>query len=112
MKNSLKIGVLLLCIFLLISTNCDWFECNCDDEMEDIRSDLGEPEEKARYDSQGYHTETWWYWTKGISYTFTWGNDIRDCCEVSTFQFEPVTSENKELKRKIKSNLLSSSGFK
>lgn len=103
MKIAVKV-LLLFVIFsiLLIYVNCDVFKCNCDDEMEKVRDKMGEPEEVNRYDSSNYHSVDWWYWTKGICYTFTWGSIVEGCCEVSTYQFEPIHKESSKTQLKEK----------
>jgi len=66
------------------------FDCSCDDQIEDVVAVLGQPGEIDKYDtSDGYHSWTYWYWCKGIAYTFTWGS-AAGCCEWSTYQFSPV----------------------
>lgn len=97
-------SLLFLVIFssLVTSINCDLFnhlKCNCDDKMEEIRNKMGPPEEVNRYDTSDYHNVDWWYWSKGICYTFEWGSIVDKCCEVSTYQFEPIEGENIQMKK-------------
>lgn len=75
---------LLLCMIFICSCSS-----NCDDEMSDTRKKYGAPEEISNYESGGYHSTDWWYWTKGIEFTFVWGNNVSGC-EVSTYTFEPI----------------------
>lgn len=90
--------VLLLGIICLIALNCAQ---NCDDEMDDIKSKKGTPEEVNTYSTSDYKSETWWYWSKGISYTFTWGSSVGKC-EVSTYTFSPISANSsKEEKARI-----------
>lgn len=77
-------SVLTLCTFFICSCSS-----NCDNEMGDTRSKYGSPEEVNNYSSGGYYSTSWWYWTKGIEFTFTWGKNVSGC-EVSTFTFEPI----------------------
>lgn len=65
----------------------DLFETDCRSPMDDTRSSNGVAEEVQNFSSDGYNSETWWYWTKGISYTFTWGTSA---CKVSTYTFSPI----------------------
>lgn len=70
--------------------------------MNDIRNQYGEAEEKQTYSSSDYYSETWWYWTKGISYTFAWGSSVKGGCEVSKYTFEPIPlNSSKEKKLEI-----------
>lgn len=59
----------------------------CEDQMNDIRSKLGEPSDITRYSSSGYTSTVWSYWSRGISYTFTESSS----CDVSTFEFTPFS---------------------
>ncbi|MEA3312106.1 MAG: hypothetical protein U9Q76_07810 [candidate division WOR-3 bacterium] len=66
--------------------------------MDEIREKYGDPEEVERYDSGDYHSVTWRFWSQGISYTFTWGDCVRNalgnrCCDVSKHTFEPIEIE-------------------
>jgi len=77
---------LLSALFALVVVGCAY---NCDKEMDKIRSQYGEPEEVNSYDSGGYHSVSWWYWSKGKEFTFTWSKD--KACERSTYTFSPIT---------------------
>jgi len=73
--------------------------------MDQIRGTYGEPEEINTYSSSDYSSETWWYWSKGISYTFKWGSLIEGDCDISTYTFDPISANSSEaLKIKIKSS--------
>lgn len=91
------IVVLIVFVFIISISGCsgplgDIFDCSCDDQIEDVVAALGQPEEVDKYNaSGGYHSWTYWYWCKGISYTFTWGGGA-GCCEWSTYQFSPICS--------------------
>ena len=65
-------------------------KCDCSDEMDSTRNKYGDPEEVNSYDSGGYHSESWWYWSKGKEFTFTWGSDVSECCDKSTYTFDPI----------------------
>ena len=82
-------------IFILILASC---ECNCNEEKNEKIDRYGSPEEIESYSSHGYKSESWWYWSKGIEFTFTSSKD--DCCDVSTYKFTPIkniTDEQKEI---------------
>lgn len=89
--------VLLLLFILFISCGLS----NCNDEMADVRAKMGAPEEIDRYDSEGYHSVDWWYWSKGICYGFIWGTNV-DGCETSTYQFDPIKKFRKQSKDSLK----------
>ncbi len=36
-----------------------------------VKAQQGTPEDVNTYDSGTYWSESWWYWTRGIEYTFT-----------------------------------------
>ena|SRR3989304_6474837 len=78
------------CVIILLVLACGT------DERDKIREQYGTPEEIQKYDAEDYHTETWWYWCKGISFTFKQeprgifcggGNDWK---KESTYQFSPI----------------------
>jgi len=81
--------LLFLVFIFLFLLSCE--SQNCDDKKSEIRSKYGSPEEVSTYDSEGYHNEDWWYWSKGIEYSFTWGTNV-DGCEVSKYTFDPIYS--------------------
>lgn len=89
MRKKYFVLFLTLILFLLISCSD-----NCDKEMDKVRNKYSNPEEKTTYSSSGYHSETWWYWTKGVSYTFSWGENVGGC-DKSTYTFEPIPLNKK-----------------
>ena len=58
--------------------------------MESKREKYGDPEEVNKYNSSGYHSVDWWYWTRGKEFTFTWGSDVEECCDVTSYTFTPI----------------------
>ena len=90
MKKVLAILMALSMTFIACADDGLFGECNCDDEMEEVIADHGDPEEINKYDSEDYHSWTFWYWCKGFSVTFTWGTYVDECCEVSTYTFSPI----------------------
>jgi hypothetical protein len=73
--------------------------------MDKVKSTQGTPEEVERYDSSSYHSVDWWYWSKGICYTFTWGKNVEECCDISTYRFESIlTNSSESIKNIIKKN--------
>lgn len=98
-----KIIIIGLFCFLLSACITD---CTCENEMDDIRDQYGNPEEKNTYSSSDYKSETWWYWSKGRSYTFEWGSSVEGDCEVSTYTFDPISANSsKELKAEAKNSM-------
>jgi len=93
--------IIPLFVILIFFISC---VCNCDNEMDSKRKEYGNPEEVDSYTESGYHSETWWYWSKGISFTFTWGEGVEGCCKVSTYTFSPIPADSSwEVKEKIRS---------
>lgn len=77
-------------IFFVLLTSCSVFEPdNCDDEMKKVTNRHGAPEEINKYSSDGYYNYDYWYWSKGIEYSFTWGKNVTGC-KVSTYTFSPI----------------------
>lgn len=73
----------LLIIVVLLFIGCESNPCK--DRMNKARRELGEPEITV-YISKEYHSETWMWYDKGLSYTWTWGVYV-DGCEKSTYKF-------------------------
>jgi hypothetical protein len=99
-------GILAVVLCLaLAGWNCGL--SNCDNEKEDIRSQWGPPEEINAYDTSDYHSEEWWYWTKGFEYTFKWGKNVERGCETSRYSFTPIPANaNKEFKFFIRDQMI------
>jgi hypothetical protein len=83
--DSLALALAIGGVLLVASCSDD-----CEDEMSDTRKRHGAPEEVNTYNSGDYHNVDWWYWSKGIEFSFTWGKNV-DGCEVSTYTFTPIT---------------------
>jgi hypothetical protein len=64
--------------------------CSCRNSIDDVRALYGDPDEIEKYDSDNYHCHTYWYWCKGLSIVFIWGDGITGCCRKSTNTFEPA----------------------
>ena len=77
----------LLMAGFLQATGCD---CDCGDDMKKVRKKYGSPEEVYSYSSDGYYSRSWWYWSRGFQYEFTWGRHVSGCCDVSIFTFPPI----------------------
>ena len=72
---------------LLIGCSKLYLGVGCDDAMDSRRSSSGPAEEVTSSSAGLRNAETWWYWSKGVSYTFTWGIAA---CEVTADTFTPV----------------------
>ena len=81
-----RIIILLFLVCVMFAGSCS---SNCDDKMGETRSRYGSPEEVNSFSADGYHSVDWWYWSKGVEFGFTWGNNV-DGCQVSTYTFEPI----------------------
>jgi len=80
-------AVVLGCLYL---SSCGLLGLDgCDSKMDDYRDKWGSPEEVTAYNSDGYHNEEWWYWSKGKNVGFTWGSDVSGC-DVDTYTFTPI----------------------
>jgi hypothetical protein len=81
MLRKVRLAALL---FALLSASCGdslLWDSSCDSEMQDVRSDFGEPEDIDTYTSGSYQTVDWWYWRQNIAFRFTYYTQ----CEVSSW---------------------------
>ncbi len=83
---------LLMFVVLLVILGCDIG--NCKREKEGIRDRRGAPEEVTVFSSSNRNIETWYYYSQGISYTFTSG--FGNGCDISTFTFTPIPTVEKQ----------------
>ena len=47
------------------------------------------PEEVMVFENENVTQQTWWYWSMGVSYKFTWGLSITGC-EQTVFEFPAI----------------------
>jgi hypothetical protein len=66
------------------------FDFDCGKEMSGARADFGEPQETTVFVSGSYQSHTWWWWSRGLSRTFTWSGDV--ACRTSDYRFSPIRS--------------------
>lgn len=98
-----KIGIGLFLISLIaMSIGCEEKQRQGYDERIDIRVEYGEPEDVYTYSSEDYWSESWWYWSQGIQFTFTKRERLRKenlgCTDIiytdivieSTYEFTPL----------------------
>ena len=64
-------------------------EADCSDQINSLVNDMGPAEEINRYSSGNYYSYTYWYWSRGFSRTFTWGENVTNC-EISDYTFTPI----------------------
>lgn len=79
----------LLTVVLLLSGCALLDSPNCDHRIDEVRDKYGSPEEVTTYSTRDYATATWWYWSRGFSYTFTWGPAV-GTCKVALYTFTPI----------------------
>jgi len=92
----MKILLLASLIIVMLFVGC----YDCDGEMKDVRNTYGAPEETSTYSSDGYNSTSWWFWSKGVEYTFIEYNGEE--CEVSKYTFTPINKAvSSEMKIKI-----------
>jgi hypothetical protein len=93
MKHAKQISFILFVSIILILTSCSIFkEKTCESEMEKLRANLGEPEEITTTSSPRLESEDWYYYSQGVSYTFTWGESIGGC-EITVRTFTPSQNQ-------------------
>ncbi len=62
---------------------------DCSHEIGSLVNERGEAEEINAYDSDNYHSHSYWYWSQGYEKSFKWG-EYSDGCETSEYTFEPI----------------------
>lgn len=97
---------LIVTFFILfIMTGCYvGAERDCEKAMNMVEENMGIPEEITVYDLGDYYDHTWWYWTKGVMWIFTWDESTicvyewgKPCfCRISKRVFNSVTKEWEE----------------
>jgi hypothetical protein len=83
-------GILLAIAVGIAGCGSEHFDDDCSHQMDDLRDELGPPEEVRRLDSEGIHSETWSYPSLGFSRTFAWEDGIADSCRTTDFRVAPV----------------------
>jgi hypothetical protein len=83
-------ALLLIATIALAGCGSRAFDDDCSHQMDDLRDDLGAPEEIRRFDSGDRHSEAWWYWRRGFSRTFFWEDGIVGSCDTSDSRFSPI----------------------
>ena len=85
-------------LLFIILTSLFLYGCSvsCGDLESEVQSQYGKPEEVNHYVNGDYDSTDWWYWSKGIEFTFTRSGGKP--CEKSTYTFTPV---NKPMNKKL-----------
>jgi len=87
MKRKVVLSIVIASLMLGL-VSCDHA---CKKQKKEVRKSWGAPEEIITYDSGGYHSHQWWYWSRGQEFTFTYGSNV-DGCEFSQYSFSPISS--------------------
>ncbi len=84
----------LIIVLMLFLGGCgklvDSLACDCRGEMKETEGKWGKPENISKYDSHDYHSQTWSYYKNGKIFTFTWGKNVKGCCDNSVYTFTPI----------------------
>ena len=91
----MKIYYLPFLIVFFIMIGCsgndnDGVPQNCASEISTLRLDRGSPDEIERYEQDGYHRYTYWYYAQGYSMTLEWGKNV-DGCQSNSYTFQPIS---------------------
>lgn len=66
-----------------------WGSADCEDDQNRAISRYGQPDDVETLSGDGYSSETYWWWSRGRSETFNWGDNY-DNCERSVYTFTPI----------------------
>lgn len=80
-----------LFLLLIILASLFFYGCSvsCGDLEAEVQNQYGKPEEVNHYVAGDYDSTDWWYWSKGVEFTFTRSGSKP--CEKSTYTFTPVS---------------------
>jgi len=103
MKSTLSILTIII-VFLMLNflIGCDDFDlsgCDCEEEIDDLVDDRGEPDDEEKTFENGIHTLTYWYNADGFAQTFRWGEGTDLCCETtySTIDNQAPVAQNQSV---------------
>lgn len=83
---------LIIVLTMLLFLNCEGLKKDynpCKDRMNNAIKEMGQPDDITTYNSKGYNSESWWWYERGVNYTWKWGKYIMGC-EKSTYTFDPI----------------------
>lgn len=76
-------------VLTAVLAGCGGGNHDCNSEISDLlKANGGSAESIEKFDDGNYHSWTYWYYKKGFSRTFTWGEPV-ESCKVSNFSFTP-----------------------
>jgi hypothetical protein len=84
-----KIKHTILIIALIFASCLSTSDCDCYSDMENVEDLYGIPDDTDYYDDR----EDWIYYTEGLEYTFEWGTNTDQCCEVSKYLIRAVCGD-------------------
>lgn len=61
----------------------------CTEEMDRQRAEIGGPDEVESTSVGDERKVVWWYWSRGVRYTYAWTVG-EEGCDVQTATFDPV----------------------
>ena len=103
MKSTISILTIIIVFFMLnFLIGCDDFDlsgCDCEEEIDDLVSDRGEPDDEEKTFENGINTLTYWYNADGFAQTFRWGEGTDLCCETtySTIDNQAPVAQNQSV---------------
>ncbi len=90
----------VICVVLVFGVLIPWeerhamdYQNQCYSQMEDVIKRIGtQPEDRQIFQEGTYRTETLWWYSKGIAYTWMWGigTELEKQGEISIYQFAPI----------------------
>jgi hypothetical protein len=89
----LHLGLRALLIALTLSLaacGSEELDDDCSHQMDDLRDEIGSPQEVTSYNDGDYHGETWFYWRRGFARIFVWKDGAVGSCETRDHTFAPI----------------------
>ena len=80
--------IILLLAAALAGCGSEKLSGDCSNQIEDLRDELGPPQEIESFESGAYKRHTFWYWRLGFARTFTWDGSTGSC-ETTDQNFTP-----------------------
>ncbi len=71
--------ITLLLAATLAGCGAEQLSVDCSYQMDDLRDELGPPQDIVGVDYGPYHSYTYWYWREGFARTFTWDGGYNSC---------------------------------
>ena len=83
MKLLISVIIIMSCLI-----GCDSLRDPCAKRMKQSIKEMGQPDSITKYHANNYNSESWWWYDRGLNYTWRWGTSLNGC-EKDTFSFEP-----------------------